>query len=57
MLQERGVSIVELPTIYDEKHLLPFLLINDHSILLVRNPKKDLLNMLKQVVRTGSYMK
>ena len=32
-------------------------MINDHSILVVRNPKKDLLNMLKLIIRTGSYGK
>ena len=36
---------------------MPFLLINDHSILIIRNPKKDLLPMLKAIIRTGTFSK
>ena len=29
------------------------MLLNDHSILLVKNPKKDMLPTLKSLIRTG----
>lgn len=34
-LECKGVKIVHLPSIYDAKSVVPFLLLNDHSILLV----------------------
>ena len=34
-LQKKGVKITSLPTHYDVKFLLPFFLLNDHSILVV----------------------
>jgi hypothetical protein len=40
-LKSRGVRIVQLPSAYDMANLLPFLLINDHSILVIRHPHKD----------------
>jgi len=55
ILKTRGVKVVSLPGVTDNANLLPFLLINDHSIVLVKNPKKELIAMLKAVVRTGSF--
>ena len=42
---------------YDISILMPFLLINDHSILIVKNPRKDILGILKQIIRSGQYNK
>ena len=33
-LRKKGVKIVDLPTFYDAKTIIPFLLLNDHCILL-----------------------
>ena len=52
-LRKKGVKIVDLPRYYDLQSLIPFLLLNDHSILLVTNPKKDVLPLLKSIIRTG----
>ena len=52
-LRKKGVKIVELPRHYDLPSLIPFLLLNDHSVLLVNNPKKELLPLLKSIIRTG----
>ena len=52
-LECKGVKIVHLPSIYDAKSVVPFLLLNDHSILLVQNPKKDVLPILKSIMRSG----
>ena len=48
---------MNLPSMNDQANLKPFLLVNDHSILVIKNPKKDLLPMLKSIIRTGSFMK
>ena len=56
-LGKKGVKMVTLPTIYDAKNILPFLLINDHSILVVKNPKKDIIPLLKSIILTGQYQK
>lgn len=52
-LRKKGVKIVDLPRHYDVPSLIPFLLLNDHSVLLVTNPKKDILQLLKSIIRTG----
>ena len=52
-LKCKGVRIVEFPTIYDASSIVPFLLINDHSIIVVRNPKKDILPLIKLIMRKG----
>ena len=52
-LKSKSVRIVDFPTIYDPSSIIPFLLINDHSIILVRNPKKDILPLLKLIMRKG----
>ena len=52
-LRMKGVNIAEFPNTYDQATILPFLLKNDHSIVLFRNPKKDLLNLIKLIVRRG----
>ena len=52
-LRRKGVKIVDFPTIYDAQSIIPFLLVNDHSILIVRNPKPDILPMLKLIMRKG----
>ena len=57
VLKSRGVKTVNLPSMSDLTNLLPFLLINDHSIVIVKNPKKDLLPVLKSIIRTGSFQK
>ena len=57
ILKSRGVKTVNLPGMSDQANLLPFLLINDHSIIVIRNPKKDLLPMLKAIIRTGTFQK
>ena len=55
LLRKRGIKAVHLPSIYDMQNILPFLLINDHSILIIKNPRKDVLGMLKQIIRTGQF--
>ena len=57
ILKARGCKIVNLPSLNDQANLQPFLLINDHCILVIKNPKKDLLPMLKAIIRTGQFMK
>jgi hypothetical protein len=52
-LRGKGVRIVDFPTIYDHSSVIPFLLVNDHSIIVVRNPKKDILALLKLIMRRG----
>ena len=52
-LRKKGVKIVDLPSMYDAKTVVPFLLLNDHSILVVRNPSKDILPVLINVMRHG----
>ena len=52
-LKKKGIKIVSFPTTYDLQSIVPFLLLNDHSILLVRNPKKDVLPLLKSIIRYG----
>ncbi|CDW78228.1 UNKNOWN [Stylonychia lemnae] len=49
----KGVKIVEFPNIYEPTSIIPFLLMNDHSIIIFRNPKKDLLNLIKLIIRKG----
>ena len=51
------MKIVTLPSNngqFDAYTLVPFLLLNDHSIILVRNPKKEVMQILKQIIRSGS---
>mmetsp|Transcript_37983 Transcript_37983/g.49896 ORF Transcript_37983/g.49896 Transcript_37983/m.49896 type:complete len:121 (+) Transcript_37983:213-575(+) len=57
ILKTRGVKVVTLPSMVDQANLLPFLLINDHSIVIIKNPKRDLLPLLKAVIRTGTFQK
>ena len=57
ILKQRGVKIANFPSMYDISILMPFLLINDHSILIVKNPRKDILGILKQIIRSGQYNK
>jgi len=52
-LKNKGVRVVEFPTLYEASSVIPFLLVNDHSIIVVRNPKKDVLNLLKLIIRKG----
>ena len=52
-LKSKSVRIVDFPTLYDHASIIPFLLVNDHSILLIRNPKKDILPLLKLIMRKG----
>lgn len=52
-LSVKGVRIVEFPSIYEASSIVPFLLINDHSIIVMRNPKKDILNLIKIIIRKG----
>lgn len=54
-LQKKGVKITSLPTHYDVKFLLPFFLLNDHSILVVRNPAKELAPILKEIILFGKF--
>ncbi len=53
-MQSKGVKIVNFPTIYDHASIIPFLLSNDHSIIVFRNPKKELLPMLRMIIRRGT---
>ena len=55
LMSTKGVKIVTLPTIYSAADLVPFLLINDHSILVIKNPKKDVIPLLKSIIRSGQY--
>ena len=57
LLRKRGIKAVHMPSFYDMQNILPFLLINDHSILIIKNPRKDVLGMLKQIIRTGQFNK
>lgn len=52
-LKKKGVKVVDFPSIYDKTSLIPFLLVNDHSIIVVRNPKKDVMDLLKLIIRKG----
>lgn len=52
-LKSKEVRIVEFPREYDASSIIPFLLVNDHSIVVVRNPKKDVLPLLKLIMRKG----
>lgn len=52
-LKSKEVRIVDFPTQYDATSVIPFLLVNDHSIVVVRNPKKDILPLLKLIMRRG----
>ena len=52
-LRSKGVRLVDFPTIFDMHSILPFLLVNDHSILIVRNPKREILPLLKMIIRKG----
>jgi len=53
-MRAKGVRIVNFPTISDHASIIPFLLSNDHSIVVFRNPKKELLPMLKMIIRRGA---
>jgi hypothetical protein len=44
-----------LPATYDATNLLPFLLINDHSILVIRHPRKDVASIVKQLIGSGKF--
>jgi hypothetical protein len=38
--------------------IIPFFLINDHSIVVLRNPRKDILGLVKSLIARGIlYMK
>lgn len=50
----KGIKTVTLPTVYDSNSIIPFLLMNDHSVLIVNKPKPDVLQMLKLIMRTGT---
>ena len=52
-LKSKGVKIVDFPVIHDPSTVIPFLLVNDHSIVVVRNPRKDVLPLLKLIMRKG----
>jgi len=53
-MKGKGVRIVNFPTISDHASIIPFLLANDHSIVVFRNPKKELLSMIKMIIRRGN---
>lgn len=53
-MKAKGVRIVNFPTISDHSSIIPFLLSNDHSIIVCRNPKKEALNMIKMIIRRGT---
>ena len=50
---KKGVKIVDMPSMFDAKTVVPFLLLNDHSIVVVRNPSKDILPILMNIMRHG----
>jgi hypothetical protein len=52
-LRKKGVKIVDMPSMFDAKTVVPFLLLNDHSIVVVRNPSKDILPILMNIMRHG----
>lgn len=52
-LRNKSVRIVEFPSMYDHTSIVPFLLVNDHSIIVIRNPKKDILPLIKMIMRKG----
>ncbi len=53
-MKAKGVRIVNFPTISDHASIIPFLLSNDHSIVVFRNPKRELLPLLKMIIRRGT---
>lgn len=53
LLARKGVKIVTMPTIFDINSVIAFLLINDHSIIVVKNPKKEIFSMLKLIIKKG----
>jgi hypothetical protein len=52
-MRNKGVKIIDFPSNYDLKSIIPFILLNDHSILLVKNPNKDVIPLFKSIVKTG----
>ena len=52
-LKKKGVNLTLFPQNYDLNSIIPFLLLNDHSILVVKNPKADVLPLLKNIMRHG----
>jgi len=52
-LRAKGTKIVEFPSLYDTATIVPFLLSHDHSIIVVRDPRKDVLGFIKSVSRQG----
>ena len=52
-MRKKGARIVHFPSAYDANTIVPFFLMNDHSILVFKNPKKDVINYLKLIIRKG----
>ena len=44
--KDKQVKLVEVPTLYDQEGVHQFLLMNLSSILVIRNPRKDLIQLL-----------
>ena len=55
-LRDKGVKIVELPQgLHDNQSLAPFLMLNDHGVLVIRNPKKETVPLITQIIKKGSF--
>ena len=52
-LKRRGISIVDFPVIYDDATAVPFLMANDHSIIVFRNPSPAMAKIIRGVLNTG----
>lgn len=50
-LRKKGMKIVDFPTFVDSSSIVPFILLNEHSILVVRNPSNEILAILKQIIK------
>ena len=46
IVRKKGVKIVEFPSLYDIESIIPFFIMNDNSIIVFKNPKKDILPIL-----------
>ena len=56
ILRRKGTKIVDFPTVYDMTSIIPFLLVNDHSIILIKNPMKEVQSLINLIIRKGLVM-
>jgi hypothetical protein len=46
---------VDFPSHYSQEQVLPFLQVNDHSIIVLRQPKKDVHSTIKAICHSGVW--